>query len=222
MQFFLKPSLVLVSLALGGVASATTVTYDFTAITTDAEYGLATGTAVSGSFTINSSATGLKNSSNASAASFTGSNTTPAQQVFTASVNLGPTSTIGSIYSLSSITNGYDVIGGALSTVAGGTFAAQQGNGNGMVAIEFGPLPGYTFLSATSPLLNMSSVPAAIAANVFYPPTLEAYGQITNNNGPDLNFEFQTVTPVPLPASLPLLLGSLGVFGIAVRKKVHA
>jgi len=222
MQFTLKHALLLTGLAIGGTASATTVTYDFTAITTDAEYGLAQGTEVSGSFTIDSSATGLTSSSNASAASFTGSNATAAQQVFTATVNLGPTSTIGSTYSLSSITNGYDVISGSLSTLAGGTFAGQQGNGNGMLAIEFGPLVGYTFLSASSPLLNMSSVPAAIAANVFSPPTLEAYGQLTHNNGLDLNFEFQTVTPVPLPASLPLLFSGLGLLGIAARKKFHA
>jgi hypothetical protein len=211
MKFLLKHALA-AALVLGpcGAALAAPVTYDFTARISYDTYDStsAVGQTISGYFVLNPTAGTTTNNLN-----YTGSNASSATQVFNFFIN-----TPSGLFTSATDTGGFDTITGGGNGISGYTWNAEQGNGANVVVLSLGPLtssqtPGP--LDVGGLLQNAASV---IAANAD-PNYLEVYGTQSNRL---LDFEFTSVSPVPLPTALPLLLSGLGLLGFASRRRTAA
>jgi hypothetical protein len=97
--------------------------------------------------------------------------------------------------------------------VQSGQTAAPQGN----YLITGFQLSGQTTTGATVYFDVANS-----SGSVYSPGPAEDYNGITGGISDDGFWELQSITPVPLPAALPLLIGGLGLLGAAVRRRAPA
>jgi hypothetical protein len=205
------------------VATASSVTYDFTGTVTSAQgiYGsIADGTKVTGTYTIDLSNAGVH-----STGTF-GSSTSLWTALEESGANLGTLPSSAYVFSSTASVAGFSYTTSGPGTAVSESFVQNAGGPNTYTGQETQQTDAVTFTQSTFGILNTNgTAPYSSAGLPVFSAVTSGSGSFTSKSlgvTSSVSYQLTGLTPVPLPTSIWLLVSALGGLAALAPRKLAA